>query len=316
MPALNAIIPGWFLPLLCVLLSACGKPSAESGKPRVALVMKSLANEFFRDMERGALAHQAAHANAYELLTCGIKNETDLAEQVALVEQMLARGVQALVIAPADSKALIPVLKQARQAGVAVVNIDNALDSGALSEAALSIPFVGPDNKAAAMRVAQALCAKLKTGDEVAIIEGVPTAFNSQQRVEGFRQAFAQTAMKLVSSQSGQWEMEKANAVAASLLAAHPHLRAIACANDSMALGAAAAIEAAGRRGEVLLVGFDFIPAVQPLLKDSRLLATADQHASELASFGIDAALELLAGKSLPERRSTPVGLILHEPKP
>jgi ribose transport system substrate-binding protein len=301
---------------LPALLLGCGRQATSSGKPRVALVMKSLANEFFRDMERGALAHQAAHAADYELLTCGIKNETDLAEQVSLVEQMLARRVQALVIAPADSKALIPVLRQAQQAGVAVVNIDNALDADAMSKAGVSIPFVGPDNKAAAMRVAQALCAKLKTGDEVAIIEGVPTAFNSQQRVDGFRQAFAQAGMKLVSSQSGQWEMEKANALAASLLAAHPKLRAIACANDSMALGAAAAIEAAGRRGAVLLVGFDFIPAIQPLLKDGRLLATADQHAPELASFGIEAALGLLAGKPLATSQSTPVALMLHEPKP
>src|SRR6267378_3282440 len=98
------------------------------GKPRIALVMKSLANEFFSTMAEGAKKHQAANATTYDLIVNGIKNETDLAEQVNLVEQMIARQVNAIVIAPADSKALVTVLKRAQDAGILVVNIDNKLD--------------------------------------------------------------------------------------------------------------------------------------------------------------------------------------------
>ena len=78
--------------------------------------MKSLANEFFLTMENGAKAHQANHAQTYSLLANGIKNESDVGKQIELVEQMLAQGVQAIVIAPADSKALIPVCKKAQAA--------------------------------------------------------------------------------------------------------------------------------------------------------------------------------------------------------
>src|SRR6266536_3337847 len=94
----------------------CQKSGAPQGdaKPKIALVMKSLANEFFGTMAEGAKKHQAANAGRYDLIVNGIKNETDLAEQVNLVEQMIARQVNAIVIAPADSKALIPVLKRAR----------------------------------------------------------------------------------------------------------------------------------------------------------------------------------------------------------
>src|SRR6218665_2930601 len=126
------LLPSLFLPFLALGLTAC-KPSAsstaDSGKPKVALVMKSLANEFFSNMAEGAKKHQESHSGDYELLVSGIKNETDLAEQVNLVEQMVAQGVKAIVIAPADSKALVPSLKRAQQAGVLVINIDNKLDA-------------------------------------------------------------------------------------------------------------------------------------------------------------------------------------------
>jgi ribose transport system substrate-binding protein len=272
--------------------------------------MKSLANEFFSTMAEGAKQHQAAHADAYELIANGIKNETDLAEQVGLVEQMIARQVNALVIAPADSKALVTVLKRAKEAGVLVVNIDNKLDAAALKEAGLNVPFVGPDNRAGARKVGEVLAQQLKAGDKVAIIEGVPTAFNGQQRRLGFEDAMKAAGMNVVSVQSGYWEMDKANNVAAAMLSEHPDLRAILCGNDNMALGAVAAIQAAGKTGQVLVVGFDNIAAIRPMLQDGRVVATADQHADKLAVFGIEAALKILRGEASPADQTTAVDLV------
>lgn len=307
-PAAGALLAAALL--LCACAPAGTQETTATKKPRVALVMKSLANEFFSTMAEGAKKHQAAHANAYELIVNGIKNETDLAEQVNLVEQMTARPVDAIVIAPADSKALVPVLKRAKEAGVLVVNIDNKLDAEVLRQAGLDIPFVGPDNREGARRVGAALAAKLKAGDQVAIIEGVPTAFNGQQRRLGFEDAMKTAGMTVVSTQSGQWEMDKANNVAASLLGEHKDLKAILCANDSMALGAVAAVEAAGRRGQVLVAGFDNIAAVKPMLDDGRIAATADQHGDQLAVFGIEAALKILRGEAPPADQTTAVDLI------
>src|SRR5258705_9786803 len=143
---------------------AADKPTG--GKPRVALVMKSLANEFFSTMADGAKKHQASNAASYDLVVNGTKNETDLAEQVNLVEQMIAQQVNAIVIAPADSKALVTVLRHARQAGILVVNIDNKLDADVLTQAGLSVPFVGPDNREAARKVAEVLAQRLKPNDK------------------------------------------------------------------------------------------------------------------------------------------------------
>src|SRR6187549_3770987 len=123
------------LPLAIVLLTAaCNGAPAKPGKPVVALVMKSLANEFFKTMEDGARKHQAAHAGEYELVAAGIKDEQDVARQIEIVEQMIARNVQALVLAPADSRALVAVAQRAADSGIAVVNIDNRFDAGVLAE--------------------------------------------------------------------------------------------------------------------------------------------------------------------------------------
>jgi ribose transport system substrate-binding protein len=282
----------------------------EAGKPKIALVMKSLANEFFSTMAEGAKKHQAANPQGYELIVNGIKNETDLAEQVNLVEQMIARQVKAIVIAPADSKALVTVLKRAKEAGIMVVNIDNKLDAEVLKQAGLEVPFVGPDNRAGARKVGEALAKRLKPGDAVAIIEGIPTAFNGQQRRMGFEEAMQTAGMKMVSVQSGNWEMDKANTVAAAMLSEHPDLKAILCGNDSMALGAVAAIQAAGKAGQVLVVGFDNIGAIRPMIADGRVAATADQHGDQLAVFGIEAALKILKGEAPPTDQTTAVDLI------
>ena len=276
----------------------------------VALVMKSLANEFFRTMADGAKAHQAQHAADYELIVSGIKNETDLAEQVGLVEQMVAQGARAIVIAPADSKALVPALKRAKAAGVLIINIDNKLDAEVLRQAGLVVPFVGPDNRAGARRVGEVVAKTLHAGDEVAIIEGVTTAFNGQQRKAGFEDAMKAAGMKIVDSQSGQWEMEKANGVATGILVAHPGVKALLCANDNMALGTAAAVQAAGKKGRVLVAGFDNIAAIKPLIADERVTATADQHGDQLAVFGIEAALQVLKQGGTPSDKTTAVDVI------
>jgi ribose transport system substrate-binding protein len=292
-------------------LNGCSK-TQETGpsRPRIALVMKSLANEFFLTMENGARAHQKTHADQYELLANGIKDELDVARQIDVADQMIAQKVNAIVIAPADSKALVAVCKKALDAGVVVVNIDNKFDSAVLADQRVKLPFVGPDNRKGARLVGDYLVKRLKSGDPVAIIEGAPNAFNGVQRKLGFEDAMNAAGMKIVSSQSGYWETDKANQVVGALIAEHPELKAVLCANDSMALGAVAALRGAGKAEQVLVVGYDNISAVQQLLKEGKILATADQHADRLAVFGIEYALEMIQKKSTPADRETPVDLV------
>lgn len=303
--------------LLVALLPACN--SSDSGTasnpeaPLVALVMKSLANEFFKTMEDSAVAYQKENADIFTLIANGIKNEEDVSGQIALVEQMIAQQVDAIVIAPANSQALVPVLKKAQAQGIVVVNIDNKLDAETLSSEGIAIPFIGPDNRAGAKLAGEHLAKSLSSGDQVAIIGGIPSAFNAIQRAQGFEDAMKAASIEVVANQAGNWEMSKANQVAAGLVNEHPDLKAILCANDSMALGAVSAVSDAGREGEVQIVGYDNISAAQELVSAGRMNCTIDQHGDQLAIYGIQYALEILETGSVPEDRETPVDLVTAE---
>jgi ribose transport system substrate-binding protein len=302
--------------ILCAVIMVAqiyGCKQRTSSKPRVALVMKSLANEFFKTMEEGAQAHHKQHSQEYDLIVVGIKDEQDVAKQVEFVELMIAQGVNAIVIAPADSKALVPVCKKAMDSGIVVVNIDNKFDNAVLAEKNVKIPFVGPDNRKGAKLSGDYLATKLKQGDKVVIIEGVPNAFNGIQRKLGFEDAMKAAGINIVSSQTGYWEMDKANQLASALVTEHTDIKGILCANDSMALGAVSAIKAAGKSDGIFVVGFDNILAVQKLLKEGKILCTVDQHGDKLALFGIEYALEMLKEKSVPVDKETPVDLVTAE---
>ncbi|AYQ38387.1 MULTISPECIES: sugar ABC transporter substrate-binding protein [Burkholderia] len=282
--------------LAAVAVAAAPAVHAQStAKPKVALVMKSLANEFFLTMETGAKEYQKHNASQFDLITNGIKDETDTANQIRIVEQMIVSKVDAIVLAPADSKALVPVVKKAVDAGIIVVNIDNRLDPDVLKSKNLNVPFVGPDNRKGARKIGDYLAKRLKAGDQVGIVEGVSTTTNAQQRTAGFQDAMKAGGMKVVSVQSGEWEIDKGNAVAAAMLNEYPNLKALLCGNDNMAIGAVSAVRAAGKQGKVLVVGYDNINAIKPMLKDGRVLATADQYAAKQAVFGIDTALKAIA---------------------
>ncbi len=299
--------------LLALSLASCDQKEpghGKAGKPRIALVMKSLANEFFKTMEDGARAHQKEHAGQYELITNGIKDERDVAKQINLVEEMIAQGVDAIVIAPADSKAMVGVCKRAMDAGIVVVNIDNKFDKDALAEKAVAIPFVGPDNRKGARLAGDFLAKHLQKGDKVAIVEGIPNAINGILRKQGFEDAAKAAGLEIATSQTAYWETEKAENVVSAMITQHPDLKGVMCANDSMALGAVAALKAAGKLDDVLVVGFDNITAIQQLMREGKVLCTVDQHADQIAVYGILYALDILADKAPPKDKETPVDLI------
>ncbi|GMW00489.1 MAG: D-ribose ABC transporter substrate-binding protein [Candidatus Hydrogenedentota bacterium] len=310
---------------LCVWMSvtACSPSAPPDGdaedsasKPTVALIMKSLANEFFKTMEEGAKKHSEANADSYTLIVQGIKNELDIDQQIQLIEQMIARNVDAIVIAPADSKAIVPVCKRAIEAGIVVINIDNKFDEAVLKERDVKIPFVGPNNREGARKVGEFLAKSLQSGDPVAIVEGAPNAFNATQRRLGFEDAINEAGLTLVTAQTANWEMDQANQVVSAIATEHPEVKAYLCANDNMALGAVAALKAANKLEAVRVVGFDNISAVQDLVKQGQILATADQHADQLAVFGIEHALAVLRSGEALDDRETPVDLITAESLP
>jgi ribose transport system substrate-binding protein len=286
--------------LAACALSACGFArvpgalAASDNRNVVALVMKSLSDPFVTTMIDGAKNYQRHFAPQLDLQTYGTQTGNDVAGQVRIVESLIEAKVSAIVIAPADSKALLAPAAKALAAGVIVIAIDNPFDDAAQDAAKVTIPFVGPDSRRGARLVGAYLGTKLSPGSEVGIIEGPLTDHNARQRALGFRQAMDTAGVRIAASDAGDWSEASGKSIALQMLYAHPALGAMLCANDSIAIGAIDAIRISGKQGRVLVTGYNNIDAVQPMLKDGRLLATVEQFGARQAVFGVDVAVKAI----------------------
>lgn len=283
---------------------------ADAERPQVCLVMKSLSNEFFKDMSVGAEEY-AAKRGDFDLKMVGMQSETDFDAQVNAMDTCIVEQKDVIVVAPADSRAMVGPVKRAVDAGITVVNFDVALDPEAKAQAGLELAFVGPDNAAGAKMAGDKLAEVIGKGAKVVIIEGNPGADNAKQRKAGFDAAVAEHGLELLDSRTAHWETEEANTVFTTMLTAHPDVQGVMAANDSMALGVVKAIEAAGLTGKIQVVGFDNIPAIRPMVEDGRVLATVDQFGRDMAADAINRGIEVLrTGKPLEGWVTTDIKLV------
>lgn len=285
-------------------------PSFAADKPKVGLVMKSLANEFFKQMQAGAEDYAAKNTDKFSFAAVGMKDERDFAAQVDAVENFVTQQFNVIVLAPADSKAMVTPVKKALEAGIKVINIDVALDEEAKKQAGVDLAFFGPDNREGAKLAGLALAKELGKGGKVVILEGNPEADNAKERKKGFDDAVSEGGLTLLDSKTAHWETEEANTLMTNFLTQYQDIQGVMAANDSMALGVVKALDAAGKSGQIKVVGFDNIPAVQPLIKDGKMLATVDQFGAQMAAMGIDYGLKELAGEKFSGWVKTDIKLI------
>ena len=167
--------------------------------------MKSLQADFFKVMKEGAIQY-AAPLPFLDLICVGTATQTEVKEQIDLMYSLIHQQVDAIVLVPIDSKALVQPAVEAVRKGIPVINMDTQL----LEQAGVEVAFVGPDNFAAAYEVGKLLGKKLRNEDKVAIIEGLAAADNAQQRKRGFIKAIEEKGLRLVASEPADWETEKA----------------------------------------------------------------------------------------------------------
>lgn len=256
--------------------------------------MKSLQADFFKVMKEGAIRY-AASLPFLDLVCVGTATQTEITEQINLVNSLINQQVDAIVLVPIDSKALVPPVVEAVRKGIPVINIDIRLDSDLLNQAGVEVAFVGPDNFAAAYEVGKLLSARLQPEDEVAIIEGLAVADNAQQRKSGFIKSIEEKRLRLIASEPADWETAKAVKVFQNLWVQHSDLKAVYCSNDAMALGVLRLMQ---EKDQYLpVVGFDNDAVMKDFLSTGRLVATADIFSSQMAVRGIEFALNVLEGK-------------------
>ena len=240
--------------------------------------------------------------------------ETDVDRQIGIVENLIARGYGAIVIAPADSKKLVPVCQKALAGGIVVVNIDNPLHRATMQTHGVAIPFVGSDNHAGAAHVGVYVKHRLRGRGRVIVIEGIRGVENAERRKTGFIEAVTRdSSIDIVASESANWHTDEALALAVELLKTHAPVDAVFCANDQMTLGVLQALDIAGLAGKTVLAGYDNIEAVRTEMQSGRVHATVEQHPELMGQFGVELAVHALEGEKPPLFLATPVDLVTHE---
>lgn len=284
-------------------LPAAEKEDAASLPPpkKIALVMKTLTNPFFIKMEQGARQAEQELEIEIEIIVKTAAQETSIQQQIGIVEGLIRDKVDAIVIAPGDSIGLIPVLKQAQDAGIIVVNIDNRLDREYSKASGLTnVPFISVDNEQGAYDSAKTLVTQLDRPTEVAILEGIRAAENAKDRKNGAIRAFNESEfVTVVASETAHWKIDEAYEVTKTLLEQHPDIEAIFCANDMMALGAVKYLKDNGHK-KVKVAGYDALDQALIAVKNGEMIATVDQQAAEQGYQGVLFAYRALMGERLP----------------
>lgn len=306
--------------VLCVLglsLTSCGTPeksltlvtepqqvsspvsSEPQEVPTIALVMKTLTNPFFVEMEKGA--RQAEKELGIQLIVKTAAQETSIEQQIAIIEDLIESQVKAIVVAPGDSTELIPVLKKAQDAGIVIINIDNRLNPKRSAQLGLKeVPFISVNNEQGAYRSAQYISNQIKTPTQAVILEGIRTAQNAIDRKEGALKAFQENPnIQLIATETANWKIDEAYQMTKNLFAANPKIGAIFCANDMMALGAVKYLSET-QQTDVLIAGFDALDEAKQSIRKGMMTVTIDQQAAEQGYLGVSYAVEALAGKQVP----------------
>jgi ribose transport system substrate-binding protein len=278
----------------------------------IALVMKTLTNPFFVEMEKGA--RQAEKELGINLIVKTGAQETSVDQQITIIEELIEEGVNAILIAPADSVQLIPVLKKAQDAGIVIINIDNQLDPQASQTIGLTgVPYISVNNEQGAYLSARYISEKVATPTQTLIFEGITTARNAQDRKAGALRAFGEnTNIQVVASETANWKIDEAYDLANRLFGEYPDVKLVFCANDMMAFGVIQYLKESGR-SDVQVAAYDALAEAMPMLKDGSLQATIDQQAALQAYTGVQFAIRALKGEKLPAITLLDVLLVTRE---
>ncbi len=297
-----------------LLLSGCQRGEKKDAEgPLVALVMKTLNNPFFIDMQRGA--EDAAKKLDVTLLVQAAEREVDVEKQMQIIENLIQRGSDVLCITPSGSKEIIPAIVKANKADIPVLILDTRVDSISLIEAGGKIiTFIGSDNFDGGRIAGEYIVNSLDGKGVVAILEGIPGHETGDARMSGFHTALeGKKGIKIVTSQTANWERDQGFNVFQNIMQSYPSVQALFACNDMMALGAVEAITAAGKTGQIIVVGFDAIGDAREAIRTGKMDGSIAQHPYDMGRLAIENAKKVFDGKTIPSYIPVNIDLITKE---
>jgi len=298
--------------ILCfIIINACRDSSdIDHSKPTVALVFKTLNNPFFIDMQNGA--EKAAKELGVNILVQAAEREVDVEKQMQIIENLIQREASVICITPSGSKEIVPAIVKANEANIPVIIIDTRVDSEVLTESGGKfVTFIGSDNKEGGRIAGEFIAEKLNGNGNIAILEGIPGHETGDARLSGFYSSINNyDGINVVTSQTANWERDQGFNVFQNILQANPNIEAVFACNDMMALGAVEAISAAGRTGDIVVVGFDAIKDSRKAIIENRMSGSIAQHPEEMGRAAVENAVKVINGKKIPTEIPIKIELI------
>ena len=277
-------------------------PKVEAGI-KVGGVAKALTNEYWRSLGEGYVKEGTKLGITVDLQAG--QGEADQTGQLAIAENMLSKGYKILLVSPQTDSNLQPAVEAAEKAGVAVVNVNDAVIPSAKH-------YIGNVQKDNGVRAARWFIANAKSGGKVAVIEGMAGVYAAVQRTAGFKETMAADGknFQVVASVPGDWDRQKSFDAATNIIQTNPDIVGFYCNNDGMALGVVEAVKAAGKQKQINVIGTDGISDAYASIKAGELTATVDSFPVLTGEVAMEVALRLNAGQKLPRVVATPQALV------
>ena len=297
--------------------AACTQTQQQSGGPSggagggktIGVSIQDLQAQFYEDLEAG----MKAEAVKYGYTVNFVDANRDAARQQSQVEDFISKKVDAIVLTPADSKAVGPAIVEANQANIPVFTADIA----STAANGTVVAHVASDNVQGGRVAADLMCKALANKGTVAIIDQ-PEVTSVQDRVRGFKSEMTAkcSAVQIVADQDAGGDEGKAESVTDNLLQRLPDLSGIFGINDNSALGAVAAVKAAGKIGKIKIVGYDASPIGRKAIDAGEMVGDPQQHPDMIGQLTIDAIHDYFNGKTPMKVIPVGVGSYTGPPKP
>jgi len=301
----KAILTGLLAAALAV--SACGGNQDEGGsagsddgdKPYIALVSKGFQHQFWQAVKQGA--EQAAKEYNVRITFEGPDNESQVAQQIDMLQTAMDRQPDAIGFAALDSEAAAPLMDEAASRGIPVI----AFDSGVESDVPLTT--AATDNKAAAALAAEHMVDLIGGKGKVALVVHDQTSLTGVDRRDGFVEYIEKNApdVEIVSIQYGGGDHLESTNIAKSIIEGNPDIAGIYGANEGSAIGVINAVKELGKAGEIVVIGFDSGKAQIDAIRDGTMAGAITQDPIRIGYETVKAAVKAINGEQLPKTIDT-----------
>jgi ribose transport system substrate-binding protein len=296
------------------LASGCDSENTAKKSLKIAVIPKGKTHQFWQTVKAGAT--KAAEEQKVKLIWEGPEKESDRQTQIQIVQSFISQNVDALVLAPLDSRSLVPVVKSAKRREIPVIIFDSALDSEDF------VSFVATNNYQGGVFCAEIMAEKLKEKGNVAILRYMEGSASTTNREQGFLDRIGQIAPKIKIISSDRY----AGATYATslknsqkLLADFPRIDGVFTANEMATHAMLDALIASGKIDKVRFVGFDANNEITKALEDGKIEALGLQDPFQIGYEAVTAAVKTLKGEEVKSRIETRVSIAtkqnLHTPE-